>query len=62
MSKWFNYILYTRKPWNYYELSQNPNITWEIICNNPDRPWDYALLLQNPDITWEMIQSDPTKS
>ena len=22
-------------------MSTNPNITWEIIKNNPDKPWDW---------------------
>jgi len=30
--------LYPDKDWNWYGLSGNPNITWEIICSNPDKP------------------------
>jgi hypothetical protein len=43
--------LYTNKPWNYSILSENPNITWEIIKNNLDKPWDYSWMSQNPNIT-----------
>ena len=25
------------KPWNWYALSGNPNITWDIVRDNPDK-------------------------
>jgi len=28
------------KPWNWIEISRNPNITWDIIKTNPDKPWN----------------------
>ena len=43
-------------------LSKNPNITREIIKNNPDKPWDYYWLSQNPNITWDIVQNNPNKS
>jgi len=32
---------YPNKPWNWYGLSCNPNITWEIVQNNPNKPWSW---------------------
>ena len=47
MTKWFQYILDNpEKPWDYFELSSNPNITWEIVKANPEKPWDYSLLFR----------------
>jgi hypothetical protein len=42
-------------------LSKNPNITWEIVRDNPDKPWDYKWLSSNPNITWEIITDNPDK-
>jgi hypothetical protein len=39
-------------------LSDNPNITWEIIQQNPDKDWNYEWLSSNPNITWEIIQEN----
>jgi hypothetical protein len=35
------------KPWDWYALSINPNITMEIVEANPDKPWDWIGLSQN---------------
>ena len=54
---WFDYIKETpHKDWNYYALSQNPNITWEIVAANPDKAWKYWLLSQNR-ISWQPTQT-----
>ena len=29
----------------------NPNITWEIIQNNPDKRWNFNYFLGNPNMT-----------
>ena len=42
-------------------LSQNPNITWDIIQNNLDKHLDWNWLSQNPNITWEIIQNNLDK-
>jgi len=39
-------------------MSQNPSITWDIVCENPDKPWDWLRLSENPSITWEIIQAN----
>jgi hypothetical protein len=43
-------------------ISQNPNITWEIVEANPEWPWDYPWLSGNPNITWEIVQANPDKN
>ena len=35
------------KPWNCDYISRNPNITMEIIENNPENPWDWCNISQN---------------
>jgi hypothetical protein len=35
------------KPWDYGYLSQNPNITWDIVKANPEEPWNYKWLSCN---------------
>ena len=49
------------KPWNYYCLSRNPNITWDIVQANPDKPWNYEWLSINPNITWDIVKANPDK-
>ena len=40
--EWFQFIKENPdKPWDYYSLSDNQNITWKIVQDNPDNPWDY---------------------
>ena len=45
--------------WSYYFLSENKNITWEIIQENKDKHWDYKKFSSNPNITWQIIQENP---
>jgi hypothetical protein len=40
-------------------LSQNPNITYEIIQQNPDKGWNYNYLSRNSNITYKIIQQNP---
>jgi len=53
--------LHPDKSWDYYWLSRNPNITWEIVQANPHKPWDYYWLSMNPNITWEIVSLHPTR-
>jgi len=32
-----NVLLHPEAPWNWFSLSTNPNITWDIIEANPDK-------------------------
>ena len=49
------------KPWNFSYLSLNPNITWEIVRDNPDKPWSYYNLINNRNITWEIFRDNTSK-
>ena len=40
-------------------ISQNPNITLDIIQENPKYPWDWWYISSNPNITWDIIQNNP---
>ena len=31
---------FPEKPWNWYGLSCNPNITLKDILNHPEKPWN----------------------
>ena len=53
--------LYPDKPWYWWGLSQNPNITWAVVKNNPDKPWNWRGLSQNPNITWDIVEQNPDK-
>jgi hypothetical protein len=33
---------YPKKPWNWYEISCNPNISIEMIEKYPDKPWNIS--------------------
>ena len=48
------------KPWDYGMLSKNPNITWEIVRDNPDKSW-YGLS-ENRNITWEIVRNNLGKA
>jgi hypothetical protein len=50
------------KLWDWYGISENPNITWEIIQNHPEKPWNWYGISQNPNITCDIIRTNPEKS
>jgi len=33
--------------WTWWYISQNPNLTWEIVWNNRERPWNFMALSMN---------------
>ena len=49
------------KSWNWGLLSSNPNITFDIVLDYPNKPWDWRQLSRNQNITFDMIQSHPEK-
>src|SRR5438477_12877 len=51
--------LYPNKPWNWFGLSGNPNITMKHVKANPDKSWDWGELSQNPNITMDHIKANP---
>ena len=40
-------------------VSNNSNITWDIIQQNLDKPWTWYGLSFNPNITWNIVQQNP---
>ena len=58
----FNFILRNLdKPMDWYRLSANPNVTWEIVEANLDKPWNWNGFSRNPSITWEMVEANSDK-
>ena len=47
------------KELNWYALSQNPNITMDIIKENLELPWDWGCISRNPNITIDFIKEYP---
>ena len=48
-------LKYSDKPWDWNQISTNPNITWDIIRRYPDKPWDWYKLSVNPSIKLSAI-------
>src|SRR4051812_43828561 len=47
--------LFPDKSWNWNHMSDNPNITWQIIQDNPTRRWNWSSISRNPSITWQTV-------
>ena len=43
------------KDWDWDSLSQNPNITWEIIEKYIEKPWTWCCVSNNPNITFDIV-------
>jgi hypothetical protein len=52
---------YPNKPWDWFWISYNPNITMKFIENHPDKPWDWEFISYNPKVTMEIIENHPDK-
>ena len=52
---------FPNKPWRWFWISSNPNITMDIIEKYPDKPWDWAFISSNPNLTMEFIEKYPDK-
>jgi hypothetical protein len=37
----------------------NPNITWEIVRDEPNIQWNWNSIPENPNITWEIVRNEP---
>jgi hypothetical protein len=48
-------IVANNLPWDKKSVSSNINITWEIVCNNPNYGWDFGMLSANPNISWDIV-------
>lgn len=46
-------------PWDYGQLSANPEVTWEIVQKESSRPWDWKILSQRLEIDWEIVLNHP---
>ena len=40
-------------------FSQNPNVTFQTVLDNPNFEWDYYFLSKNKNITMNIIQENP---
>ncbi len=49
------------KPWDWFWISRNPNITWDIIKSNPEKPWNWVYVSRNPNITMDIVKDNPDK-
>ena len=54
-------ITFPENFWDLGWLSENPNITWEIVQANPDKHWSFFSLSQNPNITCDIVQANIDK-
>jgi hypothetical protein len=52
---------YPDKPWHWYSISYNPNLTMEFIEKYPDKLWDWSGISCNPNITMDIIEKYPNK-
>ena len=60
--RWWQFILDNPdKDWDWYYISENPNITMEFINDHPEKPWDWNDISMNPSITMEDINYHPEK-
>jgi hypothetical protein len=41
--------------------SQNKNITWKFICENPHISWNWRAISEHSNITWKIIYDNPDK-
>ena len=52
------------KSWDWNGLSENPNITFDIVQSYPEQPWKWGMygLSENPNITFDIVLAHPDKS
>jgi len=53
------YMENSNVPWNYDELSRNPNLTLYMLTCEPLKPWNWGLISLHPNITTDFIISNP---
>jgi hypothetical protein len=58
---WYLIEKYPNKPWDWCNISSNPNITMDIVESNPDKPWDWFYLSDNSNITIKFIKDNIDK-
>ena len=58
---YWEFVLKYSDKLNWERISRNPNISMDIIENNPDKPWDWHGISRNPNITMDIIEKYPDK-
>lgn len=48
--------LFPDKPWDWKQISKNPNINMNFVRKHPEFPWDWNILGRNPNITCDFIK------
>ena len=48
---------YPDKPWDWFAISRNTNITMDYIDRHPDKPWNWWAISCNPNITIDYIDA-----
>jgi hypothetical protein len=56
--EYFQFVLDLDLFWDWWALSGNPNITWDIVQEYPSLPWKWETLSSNPNITWDIVQKN----
>ena len=64
--KWENNILSfikynIDKDLNWYSISSNPYITFEMVLDNEHLPWKWVYISRHKNITWDIIEKYPNK-
>jgi hypothetical protein len=54
-----NILKYNTNNWRWNYISQNSNIIFETIVNNPDLPWNWTYISLNKNITWDIVLNNP---
>jgi hypothetical protein len=47
------------KPWDWYDVSSNPNITLKFIDSHSDKDWNWFKISRNPSMTLDIINNNP---
>ena len=53
---YLNFLMKYEDKLNWSWISQNPNITMEMIEKYPDKPWNWDMISRNSNITMEFIE------
>jgi hypothetical protein len=40
---------------DFYYLSQNPNLSFDVVLNNLDNNWDFDQLSSHPNLTFDFL-------
>ncbi len=51
--------LFPNKPWNWTGISDNPNITWDIVKDKCYNQFNWNMLSLNSNITLDIIRDNP---